>query len=61
MAPPPLLPAAPRHDRSAWLILGGGGLGALAGMLGGGQEGFYWGTLGGAGLGTLVSAVTVRW
>lgn len=60
MPPPPLYPVAPRRDPSAWLILGGGALGAVAGRLKS-RDAFYWGTLLGAGTGALLSAVMVRW
>lgn len=50
----------PTSDPSAWLIFGGGALGAVAGGLDS-REGFYWGTLIGAGAGALLSALTVHW
>lgn len=60
LPPPPLYPVKPRQDPSAWLILGGGALGALVGGLDS-RDNFYWGTLVGAGTGALLSAVLVRW
>ncbi|MEJ2187068.1 MAG: hypothetical protein P8Z36_14220 [Gemmatimonadota bacterium] len=53
-------PIRPTSDPSAWLILGGGTLGAVAGSLDS-RESFYWGTLAGAGVGALLSALTVHW